>query len=98
MDGERAELLLDTLLKGVEKYSAEMVLMDVTGVPFVDTPVADMFLRAASAVKLLGAQLILTGIRPDVARTMIGLSADLLGVVTLRSLEQGIAFALSRMK
>jgi rsbT co-antagonist protein RsbR len=62
----------------------------------VDTQVANALIRAAQAVKLLGAQVVLTGIRPEVAQTLVGLGADLSGIVTRSSLQSGIAYASGR--
>ena len=67
------------------------MIIDITGVPVVDTSVASVLLQATHAVKLLGAQVILTGIRPEVAQTIVGLGIDLRGVVTYGSLQTGVA-------
>ncbi|UQA61910.1 PAS domain-containing protein [Polyangium aurulentum] len=96
IDASRAERLLEVLLAGVAERGASMVLLDVTGVPGVDDAAADAIARAARAVGLLGAELVLTGVGAEVARTLIGLGADLRGIVTLGSLEQGIAYAMGR--
>jgi rsbT co-antagonist protein RsbR len=75
---------------------AQVAILDITGVPVVDTQVANALLRAAQAVKLLGAQVVLTGIRPEVAQTLVGLGVDLGDIVTRGTLQSGIAFALGR--
>lgn len=98
VNAERAERLLEVLLDGVAHRGASMVLLDVTGVPEVDHDAADAIMRAARAVALLGAELVLTGVGPSVARTIIALGTDLKGIVTLGSLEQGIAHAMGRKK
>jgi rsbT co-antagonist protein RsbR len=61
----------------------------------VDTQVANALIRAAQAVKLLGARVILTGIRPEVAQTLVGLNVDLSGIATHSSLQSGIAAVMS---
>jgi anti-anti-sigma regulatory factor len=94
VDGRRVQQLLDALLNGVAQSKAASVILDITGVPIVDTQVADAFLRAAQAVNLLGAQVILTGIRPEVAQTLVGLGIDLRTLVTRSTLQDGIAYAL----
>jgi rsbT co-antagonist protein RsbR len=96
VDPARAAQIIEVLLQAVEKHSAHTVLLDVTGVPSIDGQVADALVRAAKAVSLLGAQLVLTGIRPEVAQTLVGLEVDLRGLITRSSLEQGIAYALGR--
>jgi len=98
VNAERAERLLEVLLDGVAKRGASVVLLDVTGVPEVDHDAADAIMRTARAVGLLGAELVLTGVGPSVARTIIALGADLKGIVTLGSLEQGIAYAIGKKR
>ena len=72
---------------------ASAVILDITGVSVVDTQVANALLQAAKAVRLLGAQVVLTGIRPDVARTLVGLGVDLIDIVTRGTLQAGILYA-----
>jgi PAS domain S-box-containing protein len=93
---ERARQVLEALLEGVVAHQASMVILDVTGVPVVDVQVADALVQVAQAVRLLGAQTILTGIQPAIARTLVDLDADLGGVVTLGTLHSGIAHALGK--
>ena len=69
------------------------MILDVTGVPHADTAVARALLRAAAAVRLLGVEPILTGIRPEVARALVALDVDLKGLVTLSTLQDGIFHA-----
>lgn len=96
IDRARAQMVLETLVEGVSLAQAETAILDITGVHVVDTQVADALLRAARAVKLLGAQVVLTGIRPEVAQTLVGLGLEMNGVVTRSTLQSGIAFALGR--
>jgi rsbT co-antagonist protein RsbR len=93
VDTRRAEQVLETLLNGVSSRSANVVILDVTGVSMIDTQVADTLLRAARAVGLLGASVILTGVRPEVAQTLITLGVDLTGIITCGTLQSGIARA-----
>lgn len=90
VDSRRAEQVLDTLLNGVSSRSANVVILDVTGVTVIDTQVADTLVQAARAVGLLGARVILTGVRPEVAQTLITLGVDLTGIVTCGTLQSGI--------
>jgi rsbT co-antagonist protein RsbR len=94
IDSRRTLHIVETLLHGVNAYQARTVIIDITGVPLVDSHVANTILHAAQAVKLLGAQAILTGIRPEVAQTLVGLGVELKGIVTRRTLQDGIAYAL----
>jgi rsbT co-antagonist protein RsbR len=96
IDTRRAQQVIEGLLIGIVETHAQVAILDITGVPVVDTQVANALLRAAQAVKLLGAQVVLTGIRPEVAQTLVGLGVDLTGIVTRSTLQNGIVFALSR--
>jgi rsbT co-antagonist protein RsbR len=93
IDSRRAQQVLDTLLKGITERRARIAILDITGVPIVDTQVAGALIRAAQAAQLLGAQIVLTGIRPEVAQTLVGIGAELHGIVTRSDLQSGIAFA-----
>lgn len=94
IDSRRAQQVLEALLQGVAEHNAEVAIVDITGVQVVDTQVANAFIQAARAVQLLGAQVILTGIRPEVAQTLVQLGVDLQGMSTRGSLQSGIASAL----
>ncbi|MFP4438359.1 MAG: PAS domain S-box protein [Chloroflexaceae bacterium] len=96
MDSNRAQQVMETLLEGVAAQRATTAILDITGLQVVDTQVADALVRAARAVRLLGAQVIITGIRPEVAQTLVGMGADLSSIVTHGSLQSGIAFAMGR--
>lgn len=93
LDRERADQVIDTLLTGCAARKARVAILDVTGVPHADTAVASALLRAAAAVRLLGVEPILTGIRPDVARALVGLDVDLKSLVTLSTLQDAILHA-----
>ena len=94
VDSRRVQQMMGVLLSGVAQSKATSVILDITGVPVVDTQVADALIRAAQAVKLLGAQVILTGIRPEVAQTLAGLGIELHNLITRSRLQDGIAYAL----
>lgn len=96
VDGRRAQQVIETLLHGVAGSGAEVVIIDITGVAVVDTQVAQAFVEASQAVRLLGARLMLTGIRPEVAQTLIGLGVDLREMITHSNLQNGIAAVLVR--
>nr|WP_275976883.1 PAS domain S-box protein [Polyangium aurulentum] len=96
LDSARVRQVLETLLEGIVKHAAEVVILDVTGVGIVDTAVANALMQATQAAKLLGAEVVLTGIRPDVAGTIVSLGVDLPGLVTHGTLETAIAYALRR--
>ncbi len=95
LDPSRARQVMETLLQGVERARARVAILDITGVANVDTSVADALIQAARAVKLLGARVLLTGIRPEVADTLVNLGVDLTGIVTRGTLQDGIRHAQS---
>jgi PAS domain S-box-containing protein len=95
---KRGLLILDTLLEGIQRHSASVAILDVTGVRQMNDNIADILLRSARAAGLLGTTVILTGVSPLVARTIIDLGVDLGPIQTHATLEQGIlaAFAQAR--
>jgi rsbT co-antagonist protein RsbR len=98
IDTARSARIMEAILSGVHRHRAEFVIMDLTGVPFVDTAVADHLLRAARAVGLLGAQCILVGLSPAIAGALAQMGVDLRALVTLGDLQAGMLYALSRQK
>ena len=94
IDTERAKQIMENLLKGAVKHRSEVVLIDITGVPVVDTMVAHHIIQAAEAVRLVGAKCMLCGIRPEIAQTIVSLGIDLTQFTTKNSLQKGIETAL----
>lgn len=94
IDSARAQQIMEVLLEGIAHYQADTVLVDISGVRVVDTQVADALLRAARAVQLLGAEIILTGISADVAQTIVHLGADMGRILTRANLQDGLRYAL----
>lgn len=94
IDTERAKLIMENLLEGVVKQRAEVVLLDITGVPVVDTMVAHHIIQAADAVRLVGAKCMLVGIRPEIAQTIVTLGIDLNEFTTTSTLRRGMQDAL----
>jgi anti-anti-sigma regulatory factor len=82
---------------GVVSKGARVAIIDITGVPTVDTHVASVLIRASQAVRILDAEVVLTGIRSRVARTLVELGVDLGGLVTRGSLQASITYAQSRL-
>lgn len=89
IDTLRATQILETLLTGISEYQATVVLVDITGVPIVDTSVTHHLLQAARAAQLLGAEVVFVGIRPEIAQTITQLGADLSHTVTRSNLQSG---------
>jgi rsbT co-antagonist protein RsbR len=98
LDPRRIERVLQTLLDGVAAARAKTVILDITGVPDIDAQSADALLRAARAAALLGAESVITGVRPDVAAALVGLGVELHSTVTLGTLKAGIAYAMNRRR
>lgn len=95
IDTERAKLIMENLLEGVVKHRAEVVLLDITGVPVVDTMVAHHIIQAADAVRLVGAKCMLVGIRPEIAQTIVTLGINLNEFTTTSTLQRGVEQALA---
>jgi len=96
MNDDRAQQVIETLTQGVIAHRASIAILDITGMAVVGSRAVDMMVRAARAVELLGAKVLLTGVRPEVARTIVRLGTDLGGIVTLSTLQQGVSYALGR--
>lgn len=94
IDTERAKKIMENLLNGVVKHRSQVVLIDITGVPVVDTMVAHHIIQASEAVRLVGAKCLLVGIRPEIAQTIVNLGIDLSQVTTKNTLQKGIQTAL----
>lgn len=91
IDEARAAVFVSNVLHSIEREWAHHVIFDITGVPLVDTQVARMILQAAEAARLLGAQVIVVGIRPEVAQTVVGLGVALERMRTFANLQQAIS-------
>ncbi|WP_044248336.1 STAS domain-containing protein [Chondromyces apiculatus] len=98
VDSVRAQQVMNTLLEGLATSRATVAILDITGVKVVDSQVADSLLRAAQGARLLGVEVVLTGIRPEVAQTLVTLGVDLRGLVTRGSLQSGITHALQKLR
>lgn len=96
IDSQRARQVLETLLTGIEQRRARTVIIDITGVRLVDSHVASALMQAARATRLLGAQVVLTGIRAEVAQTLVRLGSNLEDLITKSTLQSGIAYAISQ--
>lgn len=95
IDTSRAMQVMEKVLMRVAERQAKVIILDIAGVPVVDTRVANHLLQTTEAVRLLGASTVLTGISPQVAQTMVQLGVDLSKMHTRASLEEGLELALS---
>ncbi|NJK81837.1 MAG: STAS domain-containing protein [Chloroflexaceae bacterium] len=98
IDTYRAHQVMDTLLHGVDQHRARVVIIDITGVDVIDSQIAQAMLDAARAVRLLGARVIMTGISPIVAQSIVQLGITLHDITTYGSLQAGITAALRSLK
>lgn len=96
IDDRRARQMTEVLLRGLTDSRAHTAILDITGVTNLDGRVASALLTGAKAARLLGAHVLLTGISPEVARTLVELAVDLAELATFGSLQQGFAFATER--
>jgi rsbT co-antagonist protein RsbR len=93
LDSLRTQQLMERLLQRVMETSSPVALLDITGVPTIDSQTAQHLIETVSAVRLLGADVILTGVRPVIAQTLVHLGIDLSGVITRSSLTAGLRMA-----
>jgi rsbT co-antagonist protein RsbR len=92
----RAQQILESVLASVTAKGAQFVLIDITGVPTVDSYAAEALVRTAGALRLLGATAILTGVQPNTAKALIELGADLSSLITRSTFQDGMAFTRSK--
>ncbi|KYF80131.1 hypothetical protein BE20_32475 [Sorangium cellulosum] len=95
IDAQRSAQFLEQLLDRVAAQGIASVILDVTGIETIDTQAANELVRAAQAVRLLGARVLVTGIRPSMAQVLVQLGVDLRGIATYSTLQAGIAAAMS---
>ena len=96
LDSARTQVVMQNLLEAIVSTGAEIAIIDITGVPTVDTLVAQHLLKTVAAARLMGADCIISGIRPQIAQTIIHLGVDLANVTTTATLADAFAIALKR--
>jgi rsbT co-antagonist protein RsbR len=96
VDSRRASQIMESALEQIVAYQADVLILDITGVPIVDTGVANYILQMARAVTLLGSRVVLVGIGAEIAQTIVQLGVDLRDMTTLANLQAGIAYALAQ--
>ncbi|WP_181700170.1 STAS domain-containing protein [Chthonobacter albigriseus] len=96
LDSERTQVVMENLLQSIVDHTAEIAIIDITGVPTVDTLVAQHLLKTVAAARLMGADCIISGIRPQIAQTMVHLGVEL-NVVSKATLADALALALQRI-
>jgi rsbT co-antagonist protein RsbR len=96
LDSARTQVVMESLLQKIVDTGSEMAIIDITGVPTVDTLVAQHLLKTVTALRLMGAECIISGVRPQIAQTIVHLGVDLQGVITKANLADALALALKR--
>jgi rsbT co-antagonist protein RsbR len=96
LDSERTQTVMETLLERIVSSEAEIAIIDITGVPTVDTLVAQHLIKTVSAARLMGADCIISGIRPQIAQTIVHLGLEL-DVVSKSTMADAFALALRRL-
>jgi rsbT co-antagonist protein RsbR len=97
LDSGRTQLVMESLLQRIVETGSEIAIIDITGVPTVDTLVAQHLLKTVTAIRLMGADCIISGVRPQIAQTIVHLGIDLQGIVTKASLADALAHALKKV-
>ena len=97
LDSERTQVVMETLLQAIVETGSTIAIIDITGVPTVDTKVAQHLIQTVSAARLMGADCLISGIRPQIAQTIIHLGITLPDVVTKSTLADAFITALSRI-
>jgi rsbT co-antagonist protein RsbR len=96
LDSARTQVVMESLLSAVVQTNSRVAIIDITGVPTVDTLVAQHLLKTITAARLMGADCIISGVRPQIAQTIVHLGIDLAGVITKAKLADAFALALQR--
>jgi rsbT co-antagonist protein RsbR len=97
VDTARAQIMTEALLEKIVETSSEVVILDITGVPVVDTAVAKHLLETVAAARLLGAEVMIVGLTSRMAMTLVHLGVDLAGVVTRTTMAKGLQLAFGRL-
>ncbi|NML46962.1 STAS domain-containing protein [Ramlibacter sp. G-1-2-2] len=96
LDSSRTQVVMETLLERIVATGSRLAIIDITGVPTVDTLVAQHLLKTVSAIRLMGAECIISGIRPQIAQTIVHLGIDLQGIATKASLADALELAMEQ--
>lgn len=97
LDSARTQVVMESLLQAIVQMNSRVAIIDITGVPTVDTVVAQHLLKTVTAARLMGADCIISGVRPQIAQTIVHLGINLLDVTTKATLSDAFALALQRL-
>jgi rsbT co-antagonist protein RsbR len=100
LDSSRTQVVMENLLQNIVESGSSIAILDISGVPTVDSLVAQHLIKTVNATRLMGAECIISGIRPEIAQTVVHLGIDLSGVVTKATLASALkaAFALLQLQ
>jgi rsbT co-antagonist protein RsbR len=96
LDSSRTQVVMETLLQRIVETGSQIAILDITGVPTVDTLVAQHLMKTVTAIRLMGAECIISGIRPQIAQTIVHLGVDLGDITTKANLADALALAMKR--
>uniref|UniRef100_UPI0026372477 STAS domain-containing protein n=1 Tax=uncultured Herbaspirillum sp. TaxID=160236 RepID=UPI0026372477 len=97
LDSARTQVMMESLLQRIVDTGSELAIIDITGVPTVDTLVAQHLIRTVTAIRLMGADCIISGVRPQIAQTIVHLGVDLQGITTKSTLAEALQLAMKRL-
>lgn len=98
LDSARTQVVMESLLTEIVESGSSVAILDISGVPTVDSLVAQHLLKTVSATRLMGAECVISGIRPEIAQTIVHLGIDLSGIITKASLASALTYAFAKLK
>lgn len=98
LDSQRTQIVMENLLQEIVETGSSIAILDISGVPAVDSLVAQHLIKTVSATRLMGAECIISGIRPEIAQTVVHLGIDLSNIITKASLASALAYAFKTLK
>jgi rsbT co-antagonist protein RsbR len=98
LDSSRTQVVMENLLSQIVATGSSIAILDISGVPAVDSLVAQHLIKTVSATRLMGAECIISGIRPEIAQTVVHLGIDLSGIVTKSSLATALNYAFAALR
>ena len=98
LDSQRTQIVMENLLQEIVETGSSIAILDISGVPAVDSLVAQHLIKTVSATRLMGAECIISGIRPEIAQTVVHLGIDLSNIITKASLASALAYAFKSMR
>jgi len=98
LDSQRTQIVMENLLQEIVDTGSSIAILDISGVPAVDSLVAQHLIKTVSATRLMGAECIISGIRPEIAQTVVHLGIDLSSIITKSSLASALAYAFKTLR